>query len=745
MSTRLILGTIGAVVGVYTGIGAYQGFAIGSAIGGALDPPSGPDQTGPRLKDLRAQNSAYGAFIPIVYGSYRLAGNVIWSDDIRETKHEEEVGGKGGGGATSTTFTYSCSFAVSLCEGGDGDESIALRRIFADGKLIYDISNVHDQFEVVENSNFWLRTARRIVNDEEGAFTSHDFAFYSGSETQTPNSTIEAVLGVGNVPAYRGQCYIVFTDMQLAKYGNRIPNLSFEIVKNGVYQNDVDIELFPYTEFTDYALGTVYNPVRDEIWEYRGQGNPAKFVRRNAYTGDILGIIELPAYTTWAEALGNPLYDPANGFIYMNLVNPTQTVYVDASTLEVKGLMYGEDAVTEAANYAVSPVTGHYFRTIEDAGVVRLQARDPITGTDLLDIDITSMFAAPIDGGFHYAPRLVFESTGHLWLFTPVEMYRMTAAGVVVGSYSDPWTVLTIEYDKDRHTMWFTATDPSYYSERTITGITLGVTTTLTHSGTGTGANFVVGQEVMVSDGVTGCTGLWDTINGDAHTVLSVTSTTVTLDFDTSAMPIWTGGGTVRSHTSVLRELDIASMTIARTFDLGVSDWFEYESILYDSGRQIMWLRHNYTDYTNLTAISTFSGRVVHRLNVSGYNGACLGLSVLPDGSLWYNDERFDAGGLTRIAFNDFVDPEVVTLASVVRDISMRCELTDPQITVDELEADIVRGYAVTSSMSGRAAIEPLMSAYVFDSVDSDGTVEFIKRGGTPVAFIPSSDMVATE
>ena len=47
--------------------------------------------------------------------------------------------------------------------------------------------------------------------------------------TQLPDSLIEAKEGAGNAPAYRGLAYIVFERMALADFGNRIPQLSFEV------------------------------------------------------------------------------------------------------------------------------------------------------------------------------------------------------------------------------------------------------------------------------------------------------------------------------------------------------------------------------------------------------------------------------------------------------------------------------------------------------------------------------------
>jgi hypothetical protein len=55
---------------------------------------------------------------------------------------------------------------------------------------------------------------------------------YTGDTTQDRDPTIVANEGLPFTPAYRGTAYIVFEAMQLANYGNRIPNLEFEIIKS---------------------------------------------------------------------------------------------------------------------------------------------------------------------------------------------------------------------------------------------------------------------------------------------------------------------------------------------------------------------------------------------------------------------------------------------------------------------------------------------------------------------------------
>lgn len=191
---------------------AAIGWTVGTVVGQLLFPGSLPDQVGPRVGDLRAQQSQYGAAIPAVYGTQRVAGNVIWSTPLIETVTTSEVGGKGAPSQTQTTYSYRVSWAIMLGEG----PMVGVRRIWADGKLIYDAGASADIQSVMASN----------------ALTPN-ITFYPGSETQTADPTMQAYLGAANVPAYRGRAYIVFADMQLEAYGNRRPNISCEVVASG--------------------------------------------------------------------------------------------------------------------------------------------------------------------------------------------------------------------------------------------------------------------------------------------------------------------------------------------------------------------------------------------------------------------------------------------------------------------------------------------------------------------------------
>ncbi|MES2959810.1 MAG: phage tail protein, partial [Pseudomonadota bacterium] len=203
---QTLAGIAGAVVGFAIGgpAGAQIGFAVGSGAYSLLNPQQ---ISGPKLSDTKVQISSYGAALGMVYGGWRKAGNVIWAADLQEV----ESTSSGKGGPEITTTSYTASFAVALAE----TEHEAVRRIWAGGKLIYDITDSDDGPGQAASA----------------AFASY-FTFYSGSEAQLPDPTLEAVFGAGNVPAFRGVCYMVFTDLPVGAYGNTLPQLQVELTNN---------------------------------------------------------------------------------------------------------------------------------------------------------------------------------------------------------------------------------------------------------------------------------------------------------------------------------------------------------------------------------------------------------------------------------------------------------------------------------------------------------------------------------
>ena len=215
------VGTIvGAVIGFYTGGTSYValGAAVGGAVGAAVDPPKGPNIVGPRLSDLGVQTASYGSTIPRLYGTCAVYGTVVWieNNQLRETKSTTKSGGKGGGGGgKTTTYSYSATLAIVLCQG----PIAGVRRIWAGSKLIYDAG---------DSSATGLIASSAAISG---------ITIYNGDDTQMPNDRMQMTLGAGNVSAWRGIAYAVIEDFQLAEYGNSLLGcpFKFEVMSDATF------------------------------------------------------------------------------------------------------------------------------------------------------------------------------------------------------------------------------------------------------------------------------------------------------------------------------------------------------------------------------------------------------------------------------------------------------------------------------------------------------------------------------
>lgn len=254
----LLLSVAGAAAGsIFGGVGAMVGRSLGALAGRAIDQAllnGGSDSVyeGPRLGDLDVQSSAEGVDIPRVYGCARLAGEMIWATNFEEIRKEETSGGGKGGapsGPTQISYSYYANFAIGLCEG----EISRVGRIWADGKLL-------------DTSNILMR-------------------IHTGSDNQMPDPLIEAKQG-GDVPAYRGLAYVVFERLPLEQFGDRIPQLSFEVFKPvaGVEDHIRAVCLIPGSTEFGYDTELVLR-----------QTNPGQTVPENRHTND--------ADTDWAASI----------------------------------------------------------------------------------------------------------------------------------------------------------------------------------------------------------------------------------------------------------------------------------------------------------------------------------------------------------------------------------------------------------------------------------------------------------
>ena len=190
----------GAIGGAAFGISAaVWGQALGATLGNVIDQSlfgPGPQtiQRG-QLERFRIQNTAEGSEILRIAGRMRIAGQVIWTSGFQESVTTHRQGGKMSPTITTETYSYSSSIALALCEG----EITKIGRIWADGKEI-DRSQIN-------------------------------ITVYLGTDRQNPDPVIAGYEKSGNTPAFRGTAYVVIEDFMLGDYGNRIPQLHFEVFR----------------------------------------------------------------------------------------------------------------------------------------------------------------------------------------------------------------------------------------------------------------------------------------------------------------------------------------------------------------------------------------------------------------------------------------------------------------------------------------------------------------------------------
>jgi len=186
-----------------TAIGGPIGGLVGALVGRQVDNSIiGQGRvSGPRLKELEITTSSYGSVLGRHFGRMRVPGHIIWSTDLVESS--ETSGGKNQ--PDVTTYSYSVSFAVAL----SSRPILSIGRIWADGRLLRG-----------EAGDLKVGGTMRI---------------YTGEEDQDCDPYIQFVEGAGLTPAHRGLAYVVFEDLDLTEFYNRIPALTFEVIADEAF------------------------------------------------------------------------------------------------------------------------------------------------------------------------------------------------------------------------------------------------------------------------------------------------------------------------------------------------------------------------------------------------------------------------------------------------------------------------------------------------------------------------------
>jgi hypothetical protein len=764
----VILSSAGAAIGsgipvVGPLIGGTLGRVLGSSVGGTIDNAifgvASKTQDGARLSDLNVQVSTYGKMIPIVYGSVRIAGNVIWSRPIKETVTSSTTssgGGKGGGGTRTTTnhYSYTVSLAIGLCEG----EITEVVRAWADAQLL-DMS--------------------------QGSWR-----LYKGTQDQLPDSYIESFEGVGKTPAYRGLAYVVLEDFPLAEYGNRIPNFTFEVkrkARGAEYQGK---------SAEEFVTSVVLIP---------GAG---EFVYDTQVQYHIAG---MQAGTSWAatgdkEAVNRHTpFDKANMLVSLDQMQETLPnvewvsvvvswfgTHLDAAACTIHaGVEYHTGGITQPDTWSVGGVnrasayaithegdSPRYGGTPSDASVVRLLTELRSRG---LKVMLYPMFFMDV-AGKPWRGRVTGSASDVATFFTKTQGYNafiehyahlcaVLVDGFIIGSELVGLTKVSSSAGV------YPAVNQLVSLAANVRGI-LGADVTLTYAADWSEYHHTDGGWYHMDT-------LWaspniDVIGIDAYFPLTNASQSA-LGYDVDAVREgWVSGeGADYYYTDEARTTTVA---LSPAYAWKKLEWFWDNTHTNPNGSVTAWTPRAkkiwfteygfpsvdgatnqpnvfYDPHSSESAFPRFSGgRVDFRAQRVGIlateaqwaDSACVERRFLwtwdarpypyyPDlSAVWADSAAWVTGHWVTGKFG------MSSLAAIVQALCVRAGLDVERIDVTRLTGN-VEGYVLTRQASVRSMLEELMQAYRFDALESDGVLRFIPRGGTVAATIPMSQLVRPE
>lgn len=715
---QLAVAGAGAAIGFAIGgpVGAQVGWAVGGVVGAVLFPPEGPTIEGPRLSDLNGgQTSAYGVPIPTVAGRFKGAGNVIWKAPIREVRSEREQG-KGGGGPTYVEWRYYGSWAVGLCEWLIPPTNPGVLKIWFDAKLVYDTTG---SSEVVSVPGLGWR-------------------FHAGTEEQLPDLLITATVGADRAPAHRGLCYIVFEDVPLETFGNRIPNVTVEIASE-VTQSFPQVNSVPpaspliadsvpcdLTYINDWPVNVAVDYRRGRIYEGRQvrtgfSGSSADFVIR--------------------------VYD----LLTMETISEHRCDAIAAD--------YGGAGACLAPAHMHLAADGYLYACGRTAASI--QNRLPLWKIDPDSWRAVGVFGPASGGG------LGFGDNG-AWLLNPmqitsVQVPRLAAEPltfiIVQGTYS--FAMVIDAYDMSY--VWGAA--DSTIEPPALSG-SLGISP-LSYP------IILVPGAASIFDGAD----LWYLRGSYDASPQQVEITRIRLTSGAASLGAGMAMGITRTDftpVDIAAYVDPAASRIVlqsawwddtdQTLVITISGsggplgWGQFSTFKWSpSSGDVLWRKVGHS-LSPLHDARGAQGRVLGALwglggNLvlqTGTGDELVNVAGAEFNNLFWLEEqqavigyREDGVGAKEIAkrYLTRAAPTALTVGQVVAALCERAGYEVSDYNVGAL-TDALRGYVLGRPMSARDAIQPLAAAFQFDAAEQDDVMLFRKRGGSAVATITYDDMV---
>lgn len=635
--------------------------------------PKQPDvvQEGPRLQDLSVSSSTYGQAIPINEGTIRLPGNVIWSPGIREVAHSETQeaggpfkGGGGGGSVTTNTYTYFVHLAIAFGEGVAED----VLKMWADGKLIYD----------------------KTGNSPLAISKVPTFRFYPGNEEQMPDPLIESFVGEGLTPAYRGLCYIVFEDLPLADFGNRIPNItaeiSYKVQRTSPFNTLVEL---PGSNIPGSASGAdisshmFIHPFTDELYMLKGGSGG---VSRSS-VADMSMIILRDG--TGLSPIG--MNYGGNDHIYMQLDEANYSGY---RKIEPNGM---QQVAQLAGSGSLGSVTDPFtFSNPTSIGVISVGF--PEAGIEPVDIIVVSFRSILGNGGMALYQDNRDGTFRHILTDLTVDIGR---GGPVIQDLKNKRIFFTQESD---------ALTELY--------------------------------EVIVEfnqDGLLGPEVTFPKVEKRGSYAKGGVDLAGTSDIDGWCV-LPEENALILSNGLSMIKVDMSEGNIlAKNLTLGFLSWNN-------------WSNNGMFAFPNGFTGNTVGGGFIHIIRTADLtllkSQSLTG--VFPDNrESCYPRAAYDPRNhsiiFSRVHASDVSENRVVRLlldratglgtplSDVVARICRRVGLSDDEFDVTDLVDETVLGFSITRQGSARVALESLMRAHLFEGAESDWKIKFVRRGKEPV------------
>jgi hypothetical protein len=740
----------------FSALGSAAGRQVTRAVSGLGKEPR---IRGGKLKELDVQSSAYGRVITQVYGSSRVAGNIIWAQPIKQTEVSNGGGGKGGAASVSSSsashYQYGITLAIGICEG----EIDSIKRVWADAK-------------VIDPSQF-----------------SSSYQLYVGNETQMPDSTMEGFDGAGNVPAYRGLAYVVIEDFSLADYGNRIPNFTFEVQRKF---KPVDVD---GKSVEDLVTSMIVIPGSGEfVYDTVTQNKvPGQEVAGQWVSTDVETRINQTNNEDKANALValDDLQDTCPNVNWVGLVATWFGDSLDAGACTIRaGVEYQAGAQTQPDEWSVA---GHARAS---AYLISQDAEgNPVYG------------GTPSDAGIvRYLDEM--KSRGMNVMFYP--MFFMDTAskpwrGRVTGSETDVASFFTKPQGYNEFILHYANLVKDKVDAFVIGSELIGLTKVTDGAGNypavdelialAASVKAIVGASVKVTyaadwseyhhadGGWYNLDPLWassdiDFIGIDAYFPLTDTPQNV-YNID-NVKAGWTSGeGYDFYYVDGTRT---ATAPLAQEFAWKNIEWWWKNIHTNPNSSATPWMPMSkpiwFTEYgfpsvdgaTNQPNVfydpdssesyfPRFSRERIdnraQRLGIAATESMWANSTMIENKFVWTWDARpypfwpeltdvWSDGGLWKTGHWVQGKLGISGLGAIVEDLCLRSGLSNEQVDVSRLH-DLVDGYVLSDLYTAKQAIEVLQQAYFFDAVESDGVMRFIPRGGEQALSIDDGEIVSGE